>query len=52
MNLSYFELLGDASMLNKEMELYNKVNRDDIMTQSKVLFNEKRCSTLYYASKP
>ena len=51
MNLSYFELLGDADMLNQEFDQYNQVTRDEIMTLSKTLFDETKSSTLYYASK-
>ncbi len=51
MNLSYFELLGDAALLNKEMDFYNSVSREDIKNVAKTLFDENKCSTLYYSSK-
>ena len=51
MNLSFFELLGDANMLNEEVEKYNSVTREELKKLSGKLFNELHCSTLYYQSK-
>lgn len=52
MNLANFELLGDANLINTEMDLYHKVTPQDIQRVSKQIFNSKNCSTLYYHSKP
>ncbi len=51
MNLAYFELLGDASMINTEMEKYRAVSVDDITNYSKEVFTKNNCSTLFYYSK-
>ncbi len=50
-NLSLYELLGDANMINKEAEKYNAVTVDDINRISKQIFKKTNCSTLYYMSK-
>jgi zinc protease len=51
MNLCYFELMGDAGMLNEEVGKYLKVKPEEIQNQAKELFREENCSTLYYLSK-
>ncbi|MFO8236508.1 MAG: pitrilysin family protein [Bacteroidales bacterium] len=51
MNLSYYELLGDAGIVNNEMEAYRKVAPEDIQRISAKIFSENNCSTLYYYSK-
>lgn len=48
MNLSYSELLGDAGMINLEMEKYAAVTTDDIRNTASGIFNKLNCSTLYY----
>jgi predicted Zn-dependent peptidase len=51
MNLAFYELLGDASLINNEVNLYLKVTKDKIKKQSAKLFKDTNCSTLYYKSK-
>ena len=48
MNLGFYELLGDADLINKEMDNYRKVKVDDITRVSKMLFIPEKCSTLLY----
>lgn len=48
MNLAYFELIGDASLINTEAERYLAVTLEDIKTQSKKLFRKGNSSTLIY----
>ena len=48
MNLAYFELLGDASLVNTEAERYLAVTLEDIKRQSKRLFRKGNSSTLIY----
>lgn len=50
MNLAYFELLGDADMINKEMDKYRTVSPEQISNYSKEIFTESNCSTLFYKS--
>ncbi|MDR0659208.1 MAG: insulinase family protein [Prevotellaceae bacterium] len=50
MTLAYYEMLGDLSLANREIELYRKISKDDIGRVGANIFNPKRCSTLYYLS--
>jgi zinc protease len=53
MNLAYFELLGDASLLNNETDRYLAVTARDIQEQAQALFRKDNSSTLVYlAEKP
>ena len=51
MNLAYYELLGDANLMNKEIDKYASVTKQQIKDVSKSIFKETNCSTLYYLSK-
>lgn len=48
MNLAYYELLGDAELLNQETEAFLKVSAADLMRISNSTFNHQSSSTLYY----
>jgi predicted Zn-dependent peptidase len=48
MNLAYYELLGDAEMLNKEEENYASITADDIQQTAKNYFTESNAVTLHY----
>ncbi|MDO9185555.1 MAG: pitrilysin family protein [Bacteroidia bacterium] len=50
-NLAVSELLGDADMINKEVEKYLSVTAEQINEQSNIIFKKENCSTLYYKSK-
>ncbi len=50
-SLAFYELLGDASLMNSELDRYNKVTVDDVYEQSNRIFREENSSTLYYCSK-
>lgn len=47
-NLAYFELIGDANLINTEKAEYLKVSREDIIRLSNGIFTEENCSELYY----
>jgi len=47
-SLAYYELLGDASWINNELEKYNAVTTKDIREESQNIFDEKNSNTLYY----
>lgn len=51
MNLALFELLGDASEINKEAENYNAVTVSQLIKLAGDVFVENNCSTLYYYAK-
>ncbi|MDX2173337.1 MAG: pitrilysin family protein [Bacteroidota bacterium] len=50
-NLAISELLGDADLINQEIEKYAKVTREKIKEQANLILNETNCSTLYYLAK-
>jgi predicted Zn-dependent peptidase len=50
-SLAIYELLGDANMMNTELGRYQSVSADDILAESRKIFDEKNSSTLYYYSK-
>lgn len=49
-SLAYYELLGDANLMNQELQQYNKVTTQDVMTLSQQLFAKENSNTLYYLS--
>jgi len=48
MNLAYFELLGDAALLNSETGKYLDVSAEEIQKQAQHIFRKENSSTLYY----
>lgn len=51
MNLAYYEMLGDAQLINEELPRYRSVSVEDIRRVAQYTLTESNCSTLYYASK-
>ena len=51
MSLSYFELLGDADLINHEIEKYRSISKEEIKQLASKLFKLENSSTLYYLSK-
>ncbi len=51
MNLAWFELLGDAEMLNQEVGKYLDVTPQQIQQVAKQLFRKDNSSTLLYLAK-
>ncbi|ARS40095.1 peptidase M16 [Sphingobacteriaceae bacterium GW460-11-11-14-LB5] len=51
MNLAYYELLGDAALLNQETEAFLKVKAEDIKRISNETFQTNSSSTLYYLTE-
>ncbi|MGG9970775.1 M16 family metallopeptidase [Ferruginibacter sp. SUN002] len=49
-NLAMYELLGDAGLINTELEKYHAVTAEELINESKIIFDEKNCNTLYYYS--
>ncbi|MBL7761998.1 MAG: insulinase family protein [Chitinophagaceae bacterium] len=47
-SLAYYELLGDAALMNSELEKYQSVTTKDILEESRKIFDEKNSNTLYY----
>lgn len=50
-SLANYELLGDADLMNKELEHYHAVTAHDIKQECNNIFTEDNCSTLYYYSE-
>ncbi len=48
MTLGYFEMLGDANMWNHEMDKYNSVDIDNIISLSNSMFAKNNRNTLIY----
>lgn len=51
MNLASYELMGDASLINKETEKYLKVSAQNISEAINKYVRKENCSTLYYKAK-
>ncbi|WP_316761726.1 pitrilysin family protein [Pedobacter aquatilis] len=51
MNLAYYELLGDADILNQEAAKYLEVEAEDIKRISSETFDKNSSSTLYYLTE-
>ncbi len=51
MNLSFSELLGDANLINQEIDYYNAVTKEGIHRVANEIFRNENCSTLYYLAK-
>lgn len=50
-NLAFYELLGDAAMINEELNKYQSVSADSLLQQAKVVFNPNNENTLYYRAE-
>ncbi len=50
-SLAFYELMGDAGMMNHELEKYAAVTTEDILQESRNIFRETNCSTIYYLSR-
>lgn len=50
-NLAFYELLGDAAMINDEWNKYNNVSAEYLMEIAKKTFRRENSNTLYYKKK-
>lgn len=50
-SLAMYELLGDASLMNTELDKYQEINSQDIQQYSKNIFRESNSNTLHYLAK-
>jgi predicted Zn-dependent peptidase len=50
-SLAFYELLGDASMMNSELEKYAAITSDDILNETRNIFRESNSNTLHYMAK-
>ena len=47
-SLAHYELLGDASLMNTELNRYRAVTSEDIISAGKSIFRKENSNTLYY----
>jgi predicted Zn-dependent peptidase len=47
-SIAMYELLGDADLINKELDRYKAVTAKEILDECKIIFDENNCNTLYY----
>ncbi len=47
-SLAYYELLGDAQLMNDELEKYQSITAQELLDESKTIFDENNSNTLYY----
>lgn len=50
-NLAFYELLGDASLMNSEWQRYQDVTKDFLQATAKKIFKKENCNTLFYKKK-
>lgn len=48
MNLAFYELIGDANLINTELQKYMRVTAEEIRDIAKEVFRKTNCSTLHY----
>ena len=51
MNLAFYELVGNAELINKEIEHYQAIQVADIQRVAKTIFRKENASILYYKAK-
>jgi predicted Zn-dependent peptidase len=50
-SLANYELLGDANLMNTELEKYHSISAEEIHQESNTIFRQENSNTLYYYSK-
>ena len=50
-NLAFYELLGDANLMNTELEKYQTVSTDELKAAAMAIFDKNNSNTLYYIAK-
>ncbi len=50
-NLAFYELLGDAALINKEWDNYNAVTAENLLAVAKHIFRPQNSNTLFYKKK-
>lgn len=51
-NLAFYELLGDAALMNSEMDKYDAVGIGDIQANARDIFDATHANTLHYFAQP
>jgi predicted Zn-dependent peptidase len=50
-SLANYELLGDANLMNTELDKYQAITVEDIKAQSQIIFDDNNSNTIHYYSK-
>jgi predicted Zn-dependent peptidase len=50
-SLANYELLGNANLMNEELEKYQNVTAEDVKEYSRRIFAESNSNTMHYYSK-
>jgi zinc protease len=50
-NLAFYELIGDAALINDEWDKYNAVTTESLLDTAKEVFREGNSNTLFYRKK-
>ena len=50
-SLAFYELLGDAQLMNTELQKYQSITAADIRSECERIFDERNSNTLYYLAK-
>ena len=50
-NLAFYELIGDAGLINQEWDKYKEVTTDFVQQTAKNIFRSGNCNTLFYRRK-
>lgn len=51
MNLGYYEMTGDISLINREVDIYRSLGAEDVADFSRRIFRRENSSTLIYRAK-
>jgi len=49
-SLANYELLGDANLMNTELQSYQAVTSEEILEECRLIFTDNNCCTLFYRS--
>lgn len=50
-SLAFYELLGDAQIMNDELEKYQSITAEELRAECNRIFDERNSNTLYYLAK-
>ena len=50
-SLAMYELLGDANLMNTELERYQAVTAEELIAESRIVFDNNNSNTVYYFAR-
>ncbi len=51
-NLAFFEVLGNADLINEEVNYYQRIKPQEVYNQANCILTSANCSELYYHARP